>query len=373
MIVERPELRVYDPYVDRNNIMIPKGAVEMYTSLRWGNAYNEAAEFEIHFPLRKEIVTMFDVFDIVQIMRPVREQYGIVLYTNIEIRETGEKEFIVKGRMISYVLKFRFSWYNIENATGTGTMQHTTIDDTAPRIIRFLLRECINDHSTTLGRTTYLFGQEKLYVGTQVTGSYDEKTYEYQRTKSVYDAVCELAAGDELGFYMTLEDSVPGFYIYDYNNANVYFDLELGNIRAMNYTKSIDNYVSTVAIESANSYIDVWSGGGSDVRNVMQYMSTELSSGSTTMERLYYARQQIMLNKPVDGISAEIIQNNRLYLRDYNIGDLIIVRIPELDATKTLPILGAEEVWENGYNFSLQLGEQIMNPYKKLRYEVKTK
>lgn len=376
MIVDRPLLRVFDPYVDSNNIMVPKGETDIYTSLRWGNYYNEAAEFEIHFPFRKNIIEMIDVFDVIQIIRPVREQFGIVLYTNVEIKENGDKEFTVKGRMLSYILNFRFSWYDMDSATGTNSMQYAIINDTPAWAMRNLVRNCINSSSSILGNSTYLFGKSSIYVNTATEADYQEIRYEYKRTNSVYSAICELAkmtgSENQIGFYMTYTSPQNNFFIYDYNQSNIFFDIESGNIKSMNFTKSIDNYITTVAIEGASSYINV-SGDGVDIRNIMQYISTDSSMGSSTAERLDYAKQQIALNTPIKSLSAEIMQTNLLYLTDYNIGDVVLLRMPEFGISESLPIFGAEEIWENGYSFNLQFGDAMTNAYKKLEYEVRTK
>ena len=67
------------------------------------------------------------------------------------------------------------------------------------------------------------------------------------------------------------------------------------------------------------------------------------------------------------------MQTNLLYLTDYNIGDVVLLRMPEFGISESLPIFGAEEIWENGYSFNLQFGGAMTNAYKKLEYEVRTK
>ena len=370
MVNKRPVLRVYTPIVDRSHVMVLKGETELYTSLRWQNCYSEAGEFEVRMPYRADMMALFKPFDIVELRRGVREKYAVVLYINAETRETGEMEITVRGRMLSWVLNWRFAY--LENSAGG--WRDIVINRTAPLAMTYLIYNCIEQHSSYVGTKTDFFGKDVINLYNETTGSYSAQEYIYDRETSVYDAVVDLAKQNNVGFWATVEDSTLAVHVMDYNEQNVRIGIEYGNVSSMNYTQSIDNYVNCICTQTAQSPYNI-SFGASDMYAIVKYVNTDdVDTGDDIIPdsvRMRAAKDRFAQNRQVESISVELAQTGLYYLEDYNIGDVVTVQSADFDIRAAFPVSSVTEVWEDGYSIQVQFGEAMLNSYKKLKNEVK--
>ncbi len=367
--MERPYLRVYQPMAagpDSQKIPLQYiGMFDSYTSLRWQNCYSDSGEFEIHMPYRPEYLELFDVFNIVKISRPVKEPYGMIVYMETVTNELGFTELAVRGRMVSYLLYFRFVMPNTNEAPYR--YEYTGKPDV---ILDRILRNC-TDGATWMDDDRKFFGAG-IAVTSELNNTYADKEYISDCDKTAYDAVQELVKEANMGFYATVDgQNQLSVTIYDYRQANVKFDLFSGNVSQMRVTKSIDNLVTDVSTEGGTGALTQTS-TAQDIYRIDRYVNTdEIAYTGSTLEtnqkKTAFARTKITLNKSVYAIDATIFPDGISYLDDYTIGDLVQVYSGIHRVSVSMPIMGVTEVWEDFYSIQVQFGEQMQTGYGKLK------
>lgn len=366
----RPVLWAYCPMQEQEDgshtPLYYKGMFDGYYSLRWQNCYNDSGEFELHMPYSPENLKLFDVFDIVKIARPVKEQYGIVVNVETDTDERGFTNIAVRGRMLGWMLNFRFVLST--NVTGSPPFE-ADYTGKPQSIVRSILLDCTDGIATSGDKSRMLFGTT-INVVDQTAREYEQVEYVSNCDKAVYDALQEIAKEHEIGFFATLDDTPQlSVGLYDYAETDIKFDLMGGSVSRMRVTKSIDNLVTDIGIESARGLVEATT-EKTDIHRIDRYVNTDGVGDSSipgNVQKLAYAKSKIALNQPVYAIDATIIPGGLRYLEDYTIGDIVRVHSALHGQTVQMPITSVTEVWEDFYSVQVQFGEQMQTGYGKLK------
>ena len=366
--MNQPALRVFNPFTRTTEgikTMTLLWETNLYTSLQWQNCYNGAGEFEIHMPYSQKAFELFSPFHIVHIDRPVREPFGIIVYENVLINEQGHKELTVKGKMLSCVLSFR----------GMRTDGYTSPVPCKPVT---LIRALIDANVRVPGGGNYLlsFLGKRVSIGNLATSNYSLIPYDYTLTgETLYDEIVTLCNSYDIGFYVSIDTSNMQlqFTTFDYKtNSNIVFSIELGNVINMNLSKSIDNLVNGYFFNAGNLTLHTHGiNGAEDIRRIERRVdvpftdTTDFYSASMT-----YCRDKLANHYMSQELEADVSQTNKFYTKDYNIGDIVKLELPELGISTTYPITSVREIWEEDYKIEVGFGKLMLTAFQKMKMGV---
>ena len=364
----KPYIRVYTGWdVSNEKAMILRGETEMYSSLRWGNCWSTPGEFEVHlYPTKNNLSLCISPFDVVELCKgkyPPRERFGIVLAVNYPKNSEGTA-IVVRGKMLSALLGFR----RVGEPKVSGTVS-------VPAVASALIKDTCHIANTASTKKRTFFGRETVRVlnNSVVTAEYD---YEYDLAKTALEWLEEICATEHVGFWSTydFEDTILAIGLEDFKANPGMANVQMGDWASVSVTKSIDSAVNRVVNVAENST--------NFAQEIVVKGSRKGSRG--TSEDIYsieapYLRSISTYNhfggyegdNDVESVEPEMSCGPYVYIRDYAVGDVCGVRVPQMGISAELPITSVTEVWEESYSVDVTFGEKQKGVFKKLKKEIK--
>lgn len=370
--MSRPLLRVYNSWDESaKTALIPKGETVLYSSLRWENRWSASGAFEIHLSPTKINMSIFEPFDIVELIcgeDTPTEKYGIIISAEFIHNENGS-EFIVRGKMLSSVLGFRL----------VGDLSGSTSSNASTVMGKIVFGAFESDAPDSRKQNRQIFGQSPNVTFVDTNEEYAD--YEWNENKTALDWLEEISAKTEVGFYCSIDfpEKIFHFYTDVYRaNANL-INLQIRECREIRAVKSIDNYINAI-VEildmSASTGTEIYLPFTYERRNdecadIRRIEASVIHNLRTEFRDSYFKGYEDC--EDINNIEADMSSSPLKYMRDYKVGDVCTVRVPEMGMAAELPIDGVTQVWEDAYTVSVSFGKKQKNVFEKIRKDAKRK
>ena len=346
------ELRVYDIKLMR------LGTVDDATSVRWRPKYYEPGEFEIHVPATLSNILLFDYDEI--IADRVNGYSGIIEGIEIE-KSRSKREITITGRMISSILDRRIiKGKNIFNGE-----------------VEKLMRQIIQLMEPFPG---LVLGE---YHG------YEEKITFQATYKNVLDYMTKLSEAGNIGFRIS-PDFDKKQYIFEtyrgvdhtakqHENNRVIFSENYNNLEGFTRTKNAKLYKNVMYVGgqgdsnrtiTINGDTMVVTDDTADTRKILicgddslkgfdrreEFLSaTDVTQDENTSESDY---EQALIQRGNDKLKDDVMVDSVegdvsplgsfQFGKDWNIGDLVTLQMPEWNIEKDERVTEVEVIYEHG-------------------------
>lgn len=154
-------------------------------------------------------------------------------------------------------------------------------------------------------------------------------------------------------------------------NAYAAFSQNFGTVDAMTLTQDISAYRNYAVVLYDGGVINIDLRAGTEPKRIM-YIDTGMSiaDGQTQQNFLAAVRvegDRMLAEYPaIVNIEATVLQNNALYLIDYDLGDKCDVQDDRLMLAFETRIIGINEIWkENVHEVTLEFGDKIPTIYQR--------
>lgn len=317
------------------------GFVSGITSLQWHRMYYGPGEFEIHVAAIEDNIRYMQLENLIWL--PGKPEAGVIESIDIRYTET-EKDLEVKGRFLESYMDRRLirPSYTADNAN-TETVMRTILSNAAaiPNVV--------------LGKLIGI--TDKVSFNAQYKGLLD---YEQRLAKSC-------ASG--FRFRPDFEKKTITFEIWkgvdrsanQTDRPQVIFSTDYGNLEQIEYSKDNYSYKNVCYVGQFNDGVatDVYT-TGDDTLTGLDRRETWLEASDVDKNSLTFAQYQAaMTQRGKDELwnnkcksstfdSSVNPNGNYVYLKDYDLGDIVTVRRPEWGIEKDERITEINEVYENG-------------------------
>lgn len=327
------EIRIYD---DEMNF---QGIIENQRSLLWNRQYNETGSFELHAPVTAYNISLLRMGNIVWKKGAV--DAGIIESRHME-EDVDTREIVVSGRFLTAYMDRRLI-YPTYNFSGKAEVA-----------MRAILSNAVAIPKVTLGALQ----------------GYGE-TIEFQATyKKVLSTMQKIAKQCQLGFRFRPDFTAKTitFEVYkgldrsaeQSDRARVFFSEEYKNLNRAVFEENDQIYSNVCYVggkgEGASRVIVTvgdTTAQGLERREVFVNGSDVVSDDLTDAQYREKLRQR-GLEKLAEcayysSVECEAIPyGNFLYLRDYDIGDIVSVKKESWQVSQSLRLSGVTEVYEDG-------------------------
>lgn len=317
------------------------GSITEYTEAIWPDRYNEYDSFEIHAPITAKNTELFQKNNVIW---NKGKNAAIVEIITCELKDTGERQYTIKGRTLEAILDSRIVWdvYNCTNKY-TSTIMYDLVNE-----------NCVNP-SNSVRKIPYLYCAEDAYLGKQIS---------YQESDStVYEALVDLSQEAEIGFTI---DFIPSekrlvFRVYQGNDlsnisntdgSTVVLSTDMEDILSSEYYLSVQAEKNVALVKGEGSGVDrkrISVGETSlsgwnrrelhvDARDLQSTIQQEDGSEKTLTETEYLSNLSTRgLNElskclEVQTFEADVrtVSGQYEFGVDYNKGDKILIQDPML-------------------------------------------
>lgn len=327
------EIRIYDAEMNF------QGIIENQTSLLWNRQYNEAGSFELHAPVTPYNISLLRMGNLV--WKKDSADAGVIESRYME-EDADTREIVVSGRFLTSYMDRRLIRPTF-NFTGKAEVAMRTILSNAVAIPHVQL-------GTLMGYT---------------------ETIEFQATyKKLLSTMQKIAKQCQLGFRFRPDftNKTISFEVYkgfdrsigQSDRARVFFSEDFKNLnRAVfeenNQVYSNICYVGGKGEGSDRVYVTVGDTSltGLERREVF-VNGSDISDENLTNAQYLEALRQRGRDKLAEmayyqSVECEAIPyGNFVYLRDYNIGDIVTIKKESWKVAQNLRLSGVTEVYENG-------------------------
>lgn len=322
------------------------GSITEYTEAVWPDRYNEYDSFEIHTPITAKNTRLFQKNNVIW---NKGKNAAIIEIITCELKDTGERQYTIKGRTLEAILESRIVWdtYNCTNKY-TSTIMYDLVKE-----------NCVNP-SVSARKIPYLYCADDTYLGRQIN---------YQESDStVYKALVDLSQEAEIGFTI---DIIPSekkllFRVYKGNDLSsidkspVVLSTDMEDILSSEYYLSIQAEKNVALVKGEGSGADrkrISAGETSlsgwerrelhvDARDLQSTIQQEDGSEKTLTETEYLSNlstrglNELSKCMEVQTFEADIrtVSGQYEFGVDYNKGDKILIQDPTLGIQVTTRI-----------------------------------
>ncbi|MEG2412620.1 MAG: siphovirus ReqiPepy6 Gp37-like family protein [Clostridium sp.] len=350
------------------------GVVDNFSVLKWHRKYYKAGTFEITCPLTQDNLELLKRDNVIY---KSNGEAGIILHRGIKL--VNDKEVLsIRGSFLVSILNRRIIWDKlcykgtVEGVFGQ-IVDSNCITTKSERAIPLLHLGALKgytesiDYQKTGGNV--LEELERLSntygIGFKVNFIYDTKELEFEVYK---------------GIDRTENQSI---------NEKALFSREYENILSQDYTESIGDYKNTVLVAGSGEGINrkktsIETGQGldryemyvdaRDLQNTKTVNDTEVSIPDSEYIPMLKQRGKSKLEeykeiKTFDAvINTNQDQENLVYRKDYDLGDIVTIFDEKWDITLDTRITEIEEIYQNsGISINVIFGNDIPTIYEKLK------
>lgn len=346
------ELRVYD------RDLLRKGTTDNASSIRWRLKYYEPGEFEIHLPATPQNINLFDQ-DMI-IADKANGYSGIVEGIQIQ-KSKSKREITVTGRMIASILDRRL----IKGRTIFNGEIEKIMFSIAGMISPFPhlvlgtqngFTETVTFQATYKNALTYLTKLSKAgNIGYRITPDFEKKQYVFETYRGVDHSFSQHENNRVI--FAESYDNLEGFT--KNKNSKLYKNvMYIGGQGDSLRTVTVDGDTLVVSDNTPDTRTIVTSGDtaltGFDLRE--EFLSAtdvtkEENESQADYESALKQRGDAKLNEDamVDSIEGDVKPTgNFIFRRDWNIGDIVTVLIPEWNTKTDARVTEVEIVYEHG-------------------------
>lgn len=327
------------------------GSITEYTEAIWPDRYNKYDSFEIHAPITAKNTELFQKNNVIWNRG---KNAAIIEIITCELKDTGERQYTIKGRTLEAILDSRIVWdvYNCTNKY-TSTIMYDLVNE-----------NCVNP-SNKVRKIPYLYCAEDAYLGKQIS---------YQESDStVYEALVDLSQEAEIGFTIDFIPSEKRLVfrvyqgndlsnIYGTNGSTVVLSTNMEDILSSEYYLSVQAEKNVALVKGEGSGVDrkrISVGETSlsgwnrrelhvDAKDLQSTIQQEDGSEKTLTETEYLSNlstrglNELAKHLEVQTFEADIRTINGQYEFgiDYNKGDKILIQDPMLGIQLATRITG---------------------------------
>ena len=333
------------------------GAIESFTSLSWGREYSACGKVELE--LLEDPSGLLQVGNFL-----LHGEEAAVIEQVVHTYEEDGPKIEVNGRRLLGLLDRRIVYPDYSatappDALLVGLVNANAVEDTARALNGLSAR---SDVSEALGAL-------EAHV---------------DRGESLLDAVEELAQDSQLGIDMAFVDASPLFRVYQGQQRRGVFAEEFDNLLSVEYDESDESYRNVAYVAGredrdtgAYLLVQVGEAQGNERRETwIRANDVERDEDGNTRpeaEQLELmtakGRQELANLPPVHSLCAEVNPyGNLVYRRDYDLGDIVPLRVDRYGVRMMARITGIVEIYEEE---SLSLEITFGNGYLTMSKRIK--
>lgn len=354
------------------------GIIESFTSLSWLRRYHKSGEFTLYLKATKENISLTKKENIVYFKGSV--EAGSIETINLNLKENGDEEIIVKGKFITGYLNRRI---NNLNLTFRGTYE---------LLMKKLVSEnCINTESN------------RIIPGLTIEESkgFEETTIYNNSYGNVLEILEEISLLSNLGFRIEpdINSKKMMFRVYkgvdrsvsNTSSAPCIFSRDFENMLSQNYFDSINNYKNValvagygvgssrkkITLNDENSGLDRHELfiDARDIQETEYINGKEVTISETDYINMLKTRgeEKIASYYKVNNFDGKIntLGNNK-YKVDYDLGDIVTVLDRKWGVKIDVRITEIEEVYEEkGLEINITFGNAVPTLIDKIKQVVK--
>ncbi|MCH5340052.1 MAG: siphovirus ReqiPepy6 Gp37-like family protein [Acetatifactor sp.] len=326
------EIHIYDRNLYR------KGTIENHTSLQWNRKYYECGTFELHTPVTDKNLKLLQPGNIITIGD--KKEAAVIRGDQTEEESTMVNEIVRNGYFLPVYLGDRLTG-PLFNYSGTVEDAMRYMIDRAEEIPLLQIADGIGDQTKIEFQATYknlLSYMEKLAryaeIGFRVVPDFKRKTMTFETYK---------------GLNRTSKQG---------KNHHVVFSEGYENLNQAKHNYSDESYTTKVIVGGAGEgknriYVTVGGGTGFDLREYFLDAKDISQDGLTNAQYLAALRtrgEEFLAEHGIfENFEAEAEADvNFTYGKDYDLGDIVTVKIKKWGKTQNLRITEICEVYENG-------------------------
>lgn len=330
-----------------NKLYQPVSIVEDYESLIWTERFCDVGDFELHissYPSVREdyahgTLLGIDISDRIMMVNSFEEK----------TEDSGKRVSIIKGNSLESIFKDRIIAPNLLGLKPNETADYSKMSMTAPpgQIMRnvvtlacFVGTLSANDKFITIKYNLPIDPLDIPEPADKITAEIPIGT--------VFDAIKQIGENWDLGFSIAKERTSQNLAFRVYSgrdrttsqtkNAPVVFSPELDNLTDVTEISTTIDSKNVAYVFGADKALAVYPEGmdpsvAGFERRVMHVLAEDISSENTTnvVEALTaIGRAELAKHRTVRAFDGEIRQDSQyLYSRDYNLGDIVEMRIAD--------------------------------------------
>lgn len=304
-----------------------------YKSVRWLRTYNDLGKIEIEMPFDKEVFSVIKEYTL--IFNKEADEWSIVLSKKVTCDDIGDVTLLISGCSLNYLLKMR-----VANYTGTSSLQD---------VIKSLINDNFINPTDTNRKMNLVLGNMNLKLNPWLTVEFDYT--------EVFSIVNELSQLYNIGFNIKCDINNKQFVFNLYEGIerkDVVFSQGYSNVKEQEYFFDSESYKNTcfVNIDGNITTVNEFNKGISRFETYTTGQ-TDVSAAETGRIFLNDYKKSESLDTVIDTASPQFI-----YLKDWNIGDIVTTKNNDIDVVIQKNILEIEEYYDDtGRNITVNFGD----------------
>ena len=327
------EIRIYD---DEMNF---QGIIENQTSLLWNRQYNEAGSFELHAPVTPYNISLLRMGNLV--WKKDSADAGVIESRYME-EDADTREIVVSGRFLTSYMDRRLI-YPTYNFSGRAEVAMRTILTNAVVIPHIQLGTLIGYTETIEFQATYkklLSTMQKIakqcQLGFRFRPDFTNKTISFEVYKGLDRSIGQ---SDRARVFFSEDFKNLNRAVFEENNqvySNICYVGGKGEGSDRVYVTVGDT--TSTGLERREVFVNGSDISDDDLTNA-QYLEALRQRGREKLAEMAYYQS----------VECEAIPyGNFVYLRDYDIGDIVTIKKESWNMAQNLRLSGVTEVYENG-------------------------
>lgn len=339
------------------------GEIDDYESLVYTRRFYKTGEFELHINNNRSNTDVLKEDNIIMLDSDGHKA-GIIRHREIKTDNDGSEELTIKGSSLSSILTRRITLPPVKNASDSASGKAETV------MKHYIDANCINPSDLKRKIPNLVLAADK---GRGPVISYQS------RLKELDSEIETIAENTKLGFeiYLDIENKKFVFDVLDGRNFTVsqnelppvIFSVDFDNVTSQNFIDSAVNYKNYGYVggkgEGADrKMLEV----GSDASG-FDRIEAFVDASDTEEDNLGQAgRESLLESSRVQTFESDILQNNFIYGKDYDLGDMVTVQNRRWGITLDTPITEIVETYESGgLKLSATFGNNIPTLIDKIK------
>lgn len=338
------------------------GELDNYTSFILIRRFFDSGEFELHLNINDGLPSFIKYENLIM-LDYYTNKIGIIESIEIEENGEGDQNLVVKGPLLDGITKSRI-------IVPPSSKSFETIEGTGEEILKyFVSRNMINADNKDRNISNLVLSKNKGI------GIKDRWRSRFENLK---DKLKEIATFSELGWNIELDIKTKKL-IFDVSTGADLTALQAENPQVI-FSSKFDNLNNKYLVKSLSSYKNSGyvGGSGEDEKRIVQNINLDGSKGISRREVFIDLSNIDDINelkntgeknlkefKEIFTFDAQIIDNNFIYQRDYDLGDKVTLQDDSYNLQLNTRIVEVREIYENDIKHELTFNMNFPRNIKK--------